>query len=165
MAKDWTLAVDNPRNSRLLRHLAGLSWRPLSTTFTPPDESHVDPYRELGCHPGAVRRVWDDFGSRLPVDCRCLIYGLPSLATPFSGLILAVAWGTNYVMQVPPEVPKVLASTQSDLMSYLISKFALDPSKEFGDTWILGMGLKDEPQWCRVVFDEDEQTCSHKLST
>ncbi|MGA2033266.1 MAG: hypothetical protein ABSG68_13490, partial [Thermoguttaceae bacterium] len=83
---------------------AGLRHTPNSHKFPPcirPVESPRDPYWNLGSHPEAVERVWDQLGSTLPEDCRCIVYGTPGLVAPRSGILIAKAFGTAYVLRVP----------------------------------------------------------------
>jgi hypothetical protein len=111
-----------------------------------------DPYREHGCHPDRVRRVWDQIGKELPCDCKCFIYGLPGLVTPTSGIILALAWGTNYILRVPKSAVAAALSANPDYMKYRISSFGVDPTAEFADDLILGSGIDFEPKWCLDAY-------------
>src|SRR5437870_12512694 len=66
-----------------------------------PPSSVKDPYRGCGSHPEIVERVWDQLGTELPQDCRCLLYRTPALVHPVSGVVLTVSYGTQYCIRLP----------------------------------------------------------------
>jgi hypothetical protein len=55
--------------------------------------------------------LWERLQKSLPVDCRCLVYGRVALIAPKSGVILAIAIGTFYLLQVPEGVAKLVSQT------------------------------------------------------
>ena len=59
-----------------------------------------DPYYQQGSHPDVVERIWDQIGSALPMDCRCLVYGSPALVHPTSGIIFVFSSGTVYYLRL-----------------------------------------------------------------
>ena len=88
------LDPSHPLNQQVLRHVKAVRQRN-QVPIAGPDE-HADPYMEAGSHPDIVARVWDQLGRSLPGDCRAMLYGGPALVDPHSGLIIALAYGTQY---------------------------------------------------------------------
>src|SRR5215207_8152737 len=80
--------VSHPLNKQVLEYLdrSSAKYKPL---INYPYEVK-DPYNNQGSHPEIVERVWDDINSKLPKDCRCLIYGTPALVHSDTGIILAI---------------------------------------------------------------------------
>ncbi|MCC6487462.1 MAG: hypothetical protein IT364_08170, partial [Candidatus Hydrogenedentes bacterium] len=72
---------------------------PAPPPLAAPNE-HPDPYMGAGSHPDIVERVWDVLGASLPRDCRALVYGTPALVHPAVGVVIALAYGTQYAIRV-----------------------------------------------------------------
>jgi len=66
-------------------------------------DSHPDPYLRAGSHPDIVSRVWETLGGALPADSRAIVYGTPALVHPKNGVVLALAYGTAYVIKIPDD--------------------------------------------------------------
>src|SRR5262249_11838971 len=100
-----------------------------------------------------LERVWDQLGPELPQDCRCLLYGTPSLVHPVSGVVLAVCYGTQYCLRLPKSV---LISTawregaRTSMMWTLGGRTNI--RKEFGRDWIFGCWSAKEIEWCQAVY-------------
>ena len=63
-----------PQNEPVLRHLTR------TPRDAPPFAAHdavFNPCERCNCHPDIVERIWDQIGTALPADCRCLIHGIP----------------------------------------------------------------------------------------
>ncbi len=147
------LNVDDPRN-------AGLHHGPNEHKFPPcirPVESPRDPYWNLGSHPEAVERVWDQLGSTLPQHCRCIVFGTPGLVAPRSGILLAKALGTAYILRIPMNaMDEVIQAGAITKMTWGKDRIA-DLKQDYGDDWIFGKYLKQEPEWLRAVYNVVEE--------
>ena len=55
---------------------------------------------QLGSHPDAVQRVWDNLDGVLPEDCRAIVYGTAVLVDPNSDVVFAMSYGTAYALRV-----------------------------------------------------------------
>src|SRR5687768_2651937 len=95
---DLKLDASHPMNKQVLTYL-GHSVEKNKPLNADPEEVK-DPYYEQGSHPEIVERVWDEINSKLPKDCRCLIYGTPVLVHPEAGIILAICCGTAYCIRL-----------------------------------------------------------------
>jgi hypothetical protein len=101
---------NHPLSTRLVEFLR--SRAPDVKPITPQTDAD-DPYYQAGAHPDIVEQVWDKIGAKLPVACRCLLYGVPVLVQPDSGIVLAMAMGTGYGCSFPkktshPHAPAVI---------------------------------------------------------
>jgi hypothetical protein len=146
------LDLDDLRN-------AGVHHAPNALKFPPclrPIECPRDPYMYLGSHPDIVERVWDQLGSILPQDCRCIVFSTPGLVTPRSGILLAKAFGTQYIIRIPRTAvaDAVQAGAKTKMtwgpnhVTYL--------TQDYGDDWIFGQWLKQEPDWLLAIYKSVE---------
>jgi hypothetical protein len=129
-----------------------------------PDQTWKNPYLQHGSRPETVEWVWDTLGSVLPVDCRCFLYGTPALVDPELGVVLAVAWGTTYFLQVPPAVAATAAQLSGALVQALTKKGFINVSQEFGREWVYGLFRKEELDWCRAVYKTLDDPSTNKPS-
>ena len=130
-----------------------------------PPSSAKDPYAGCGSHPEIVERVWDELGSVVPRDCRCLLYGTPALVHDRSGVVLAVSYGTQYGLRLPPgAIPKArLAKAWSTTIWSLGG--SMNIREEFGPDWVFGRWRPREAQWLKAVYqqfspDDSERTAA-----
>lgn len=150
------LAADDPRNTGVIRCQLARLGRDGVPAIAGPDSAGSTPYMSLGSHPDIVERVWE-LGAALPVDCRCVFYGTPALVTPVSGIVLAAAWGTAYLLRLPQEaVPLAIREGATTVMKWAGGS-RTDVSKEIGPDWVFGRWLKQEPQWCLDSFSSAER--------
>jgi len=116
-------------------------------------DSVPDPYLKQGSHPDVVMRVWDQLGTALPQDCRCLVCGTPALVQPASGIILAFCLGTQYCLRftslLMDEALKLGVKTSTTWSGGKIT----DAIQTFGADWIFGSWKKEELDWCRDVYE------------
>lgn len=124
---------------------------PNARPVTPAAEAH-DPYYEAGAHPDIVERVWDTLGARMPADSRCLLYGVPVLVQPDSGIVLAVAMGTGYAFRVPDE-EVAFARAEGYRTTWDVSPSSLDATRTFGSGWVFGQFDDREVRWCQMVYE------------
>lgn len=119
----------------------------------------ADPYMSLGTHPELVGRLWDELGSKLPRDCRWVVYGTPALVHPDSGVIFAFGGGTQtYAFRLPErERDAALAAGATSVHEYPaypelnIERSSLDLAV-IGKEWVFGGWHKGEEHWCLSAF-------------
>lgn len=140
---------EHPANAGVLRYLGKRGTdKPLSAT---PDSAR-DPYMGLGSHPDIVTRVWDELGKALPADCRCIVRGSPALVHPKSGVVLALAIGTQYGLRLPQaEIEQAVKQGAKTITTWAGGR-QTNIAEEFGPDWIFGGWFKDEPRWCQAVY-------------
>jgi hypothetical protein len=133
-------------NARLVDYFR--SQAPYLRPVTPKSEAG-DPYYEAGAHPEVVEDVWDKLAAKLPDESRCLLYGVPVIVQPDSGIVLAVAMGTGYFVRVPEED---MAAARSDgyLTTWSLTP-PFDATEVFGGDWVLGQSRLRESRWRRFM--------------
>jgi hypothetical protein len=147
----------HPLNERIVEYFRAQA--PYARPITPKGEAG-DPYSEAGAHPEIVERMWDIIGAQLAPGSQCLLYGVPVLVQPDSGIVLAVAMGTGYFVRVPDhEVAFALAEGYQT--TWNVSPSSVDATKSFGPGWVLGRFEDREARWCRMA---DEQFASAAAS-
>lgn len=140
------------RNTPVLRHF-GLD--PAARNSIAPWDIGPEPFMLAGSHPDVVDRLWNQLGAVLPQDCRCRVGHSPALAHPRTGLLIGVALGTRYALRLPEDTLHAalgLGATQCTVWS---GGSTLDLGTSFGKDWVFGAWLKDEPAWCRRIFDAE----------
>jgi hypothetical protein len=116
-----------------------------------------NPYWELGSHPEVVERVWDVLGARLRDDCRALIYGTPGLVDPGSGAVLAIAYGTSYVIRVPNR--RIEAAVEAGCKTEMSWSTGESTNIEgaFGRGWMFGCWNAQEVDWIAEALRDAQQ--------
>ena len=76
--------------------------------------------------------------------------------TPTAGIVLVAAWGTQYVLRLPQEVVTLAIGSGAKTITKWTGGGQTDVSKELGPDWVFGGWLKQEPQWCRALFERVE---------
>lgn len=122
---------------------------PLS--FQAPD-ALADPYMGAGCHPDIVTRVWRELGAPLPTDCRFIVGGRPGLVHPHSGVVFALALGTQYCLRLPPAVVPLALAAGAKTTTTWAGGAVLDLPAAFGPGWVFGGWSSKEPAWCAEAF-------------
>lgn len=139
------VALDRPENAGVLRYLGpgrGLGDLPVGEPADGADRLH------LGTHPLLVARLWDVLGATLPADGRCLLYGSPGLVDAGSGVVLAVAIGTQYALRLlPSDREAAIAAGAQTLHTFSTSGGTLDLAAVFGEDWVFGFNDQREPEW------------------
>lgn len=113
-----------------------------------------DPYYQQGSHPDVVERIWDQIGSSLPTDCRCLVYGSPALVHPTSGIVFVFSSGTVYYLRLTAKLINEAMKVGAKTYIKWTGGGDMDTQRDLGLDWILGGWLSDEIRWCRAVFEE-----------
>jgi hypothetical protein len=141
MASNTTLA----ENAGVLRYLAHGA-DPETAAFRRPGPE-VDTWR-LGAHPDIVEQLWTRLNAALPVDCRFLVADTAALVHPESGVILAVALGTQYALRLTGEA---LVAAQADgyetRHEFTTVGRTLDLDAAFGPGWVFGRNDEREGPW------------------
>ena len=117
-----------------------------------PEESTRDPYMSLGSHPDIVERIWKGIGAELDEDCRLIVCGTPALVQPITGIILAIALGTQYCLHLPIPLIQTALKAGAPTTTKWAGGRVTDVAKEFGEGWIFGKWLKDEISWCQEAY-------------
>lgn len=116
-----------------------------------PPHGHPDPYLQLGSHPDIVQRVWDDLGGALPADGRAIVYGTPALVDPRSGVVLAMAYGTAYVIRVPESLLEAAYKAGCQAERSWTTGGTTRIADEYGHGWVFGAWVQAEAEWLRAV--------------
>lgn len=138
-----------PENAGLLAYLAAR--KAYAPAFAPADAAE-DPYMGCGCHPDIVERLWDRIGAGLPTDCRGLVHGTPALVHAASGVALGICIGTQYALRLPGSLGEDAVTAGANTITTWSTGGTLDIRREFGDDWVFGAWLKEEPAWCAEAY-------------
>ena len=139
------LDLSHPLNAQVLRHIEQAKHRD-AVLISGPDD-HPDPYMEAGSHPDIVERIWDQLGRSLPVDCRAMLYGGPALVEPGSGVVIALAYGTQYVIRIPREYRAQALEAGCSIEQSWTTGGKTNAAEALGDDWVFGGYLADEAAW------------------
>ena len=139
---------EHPENDGVLRYLGGGD--PAAVMVErPPDD--VDTWR-LGAHPDLVEQLWTRLNAALPADCRFLVADTAALVEPESGLILAVALGTQYALRLTGEgLASALESGYETRHEFRTVGRTLDLAATFGAGWVFGGHDPREGEWLREM--------------
>jgi hypothetical protein len=110
------------------------------------------PYDSLGSHPDVVARVWDGLGKALPEDCRWIVCGTPGLVQPATGVLLALALGTQYALRLPGTLADEAVRRGWKTLTTWAGGTQLDTRGELGPEWVFGNYKPDELAWVRQAW-------------
>lgn len=147
--------LDDPRNTGVIRHFE----RRNELKFPPsmrPFECPRDPYMHLGSHPDIVERLWEGLAAILPQDCRCIVFGTPALVAPKTGIVLAQAYGTQYVLRIPHKSMNEALQAGAKTNMTWAGGHTTDLPHEYGSDWVFGCWSEQEPAWLLAVYDAAE---------
>ncbi len=144
------LDAAHPLNEGVLRFLAGRAPRKAPVA---PRDSMGDAYTRLGCHPEIVERIWDTLGSRLPADCRCLVYATPALVHPASGVVFAFAGGTAYRLRLAPRGYQEALQKGWKTVQHFTLGYTEDVGQNLGPDWVFGNWKVDEVRWILAIYE------------
>ena len=145
------LDESHPLNRQVLRHCSGR--RGQSPPVASPSD-HPDPYRELGSHPDVVERVWEQLGAALPAEARVIVYGTPALVHPEAGVVLAMAYGTQYAFRVPDDLIDEARQAGCETVHTWSTGAATDLEQELGRGWLFGNYDDREMQWLLKMYEQ-----------
>jgi hypothetical protein len=102
----------------------------------------------LGAHPDIVEHLWTRLNTALPLDGRFLVADTAALVHPDSGVILAVALGTQYAVRLTGG-RLAEASGAGFETSHRFSTVGrtLDLATTFGEGWVFGRYDPREGEW------------------
>lgn len=136
----------NPANAGVLRYLGGGD--PQAVTVNRPTPE-TDTWH-LGAHPDVVERLWTHLDAALAEDCRVLLNGGAALAHPDTGLILALALGTQYAIRLTDEgLQRALDAGYRTRHEFRTVGRTLDLAETLGPGWVFGRHAPDEGSWLR----------------
>ena len=142
--------ADHPLNARLVASKCGKGAGALDALE--PFDAEPDAYRERGSHPDVVERIWEELGRRLPVDCRAILFGSPALIEPASGVLIAKAFGTTYVMRLCTADVEAALSMGCTTTREWSDGQRTDLRNELGSDWVFGNWLDQESEWIKRTF-------------
>lgn len=117
-----------------------------------PYEPGPRPYLGMGSHPDIVTRVWDVLGAALPQDGRAIVFGAPSLVHAQRGIVLAMSFGTAYLLHLPPAIAaEAIARGYKTRETWSDGAFT-ELAETFGAGWVWGRWLDEEEAWLRAAF-------------
>ena len=134
-----------PENDGVLRYLGlGAPDQPV-VILRPP--STVDTWR-LGAHPDIVAHLWVRLNAALPNDCRFLVADTAALGDPESGLMLAMALGTQYAIRLTGAGLAVAEEAGYETThEFRTVGRTLDLVEAFGPGWVFGRYGDREGEW------------------
>ena len=140
--------LETPRNTGVLRYLESRNDQHAPLIAEP--TQNPDPYWYSGSHPEIVQRVWDGLGTVLPGTSRCMLYGTPALVSAHTGMVMAVALGTQYALRLSPERVEQALQRGARTSIRQASGAHWDIRQNFGPDWVFGTFEQIEAEWCRV---------------
>ncbi|HEX6140566.1 MAG TPA: hypothetical protein VF013_08915 [Candidatus Limnocylindria bacterium] len=135
----------HPGNQGVLRYLAqGGDPAQVAVAVAPDD---VDTWR-LGAHPDVVEWLWARLNGVLPADARFLVGDTAALVDPSSGLIVALALGTQYALRLGPRaLGEARDAGYATLHEFTTVGRTLDLPATFGTGWVFGRHDAREAGW------------------
>lgn len=142
----WVECNDLSWNAGLLRYLGRADAQRVPVARPSRD---TDRWR-LGAHPDIVQHLWERLNGGLPADSRFLLADTAALVDPVSGLILAVALGTQYALRLSGEgLLAALEAGHETSHEFATVGRTLDLGATFGRGWVFGRYDPREPEWLR----------------
>lgn len=102
-----------------------------------------------------VTRIWDDINVALPADCRTLVYGNPALAQPRTHMLLAVTFGTQYIVRASERaIREGLPANATTVFRWSNNKTT--DLADFGPDWFFGKWRREELTWCAENYLQND---------
>jgi hypothetical protein len=152
------LDEEHPDNRLLIEYCR--SRKPKALPLAPP-ESNPHAYLNLGSHPDIVERIWDGLNAHLPQDCRAIVYGSPVLVHPGAGIVIAMGYGTSYVLRVPEAFIGAALALGCTARHTWSGGASTDIAGQFGNGWLFGNWLREEAQWLAATFAQVAKAAPH----
>jgi hypothetical protein len=125
-----------------------------SEAWLSPASSLGNSSHRSGSHPEIVEYLWDSLAPGLPVDCRALVCGRPSLVAPRRKVIFAVPLGTEYGLRLPPAQFALARAAGAEVVHhYTTVGVTLNLAERFGPNWVFGVFDRREPEWCVAALE------------
>jgi hypothetical protein len=138
---DASRVTEQPVNAGVLQYLA-----PRSATVARPTPA-TDTWR-LGAHPDIVEQLWTRLNAALPADCRFLVADTATLVDPTSGVILALALGTQYAIRLSGDGLGAARSAGFETShEFATVSRTLDLAATLGHGWVFGRHDAREGEW------------------
>lgn len=132
-------------NEGVLRYLGRGSDPEGVVVERPPGD--VDTWR-LGAHPDIVEQLWTRLNAALASDARFLVADTAALVDPNTGLVLAVALGTQYAIRLTGAgLTAAEAAGYESIHEFRTVGRRLDLAAAFGPGWVFGRYDDREPGW------------------
>jgi hypothetical protein len=131
---------------------------------TSPDDPTRNYYWEAGAHPEIVARVWDQLGENLPGRSRVLVFGTPALVHQESGVVLAFALGTEYVVRLPRRIWREARPAGLRTVAKWAGGAITDIEHECGEDWVFGSYATDEIAWCEEAFRDCGRSAGYAVA-
>ena len=142
--------IKQPHNEQVLRYL---SRRKDVEPEVTPREDVMRAYDRCGSHPDVVARIWDEIGSMLPPQSLCLVYGTPAIIHVQTGVILAIAIGTQYVLRLPGGLAAEAITVGAKTRTVWAGGSEMDTRRDLGEDWVFGAWLREELGWCTKAYE------------
>jgi hypothetical protein len=134
-----------PENAGVLRYLAQGADPGAVVVEAPPAE--VNRWR-LGAHPDVVDWLWDELNAAIPGDGRRLVAATAALVDPASGLIVAIALGTQYAIRLAGDaLAEAEAAGFTSVHHFRTVDRTLDLAATYGPGWVFGKMDAREKDW------------------
>ena len=144
----------HPKNKVALSHLRNHMHPPLISEPVVGSDDYSYAYREAGSHPDIIEYLWEKVNGMLSIDCRAIVYGSPVLVNPHKGLLIALAYGTQYAIRIPDS--KYMEALQAGCRTK--NKWSngdiTDIEKEMGEGWVFGCWADEESKWLEILLEE-----------
>ena len=147
----------HPRNQLVIEHLRARSVErgEYDAPLIALPKSHPNPYWEAGCHPEIVDLLWGPLNAALPTDGRALVCGTPALVHPGAGVVLALGYGTAYVLRLPLDVLPRALSRGWRVERQWTAEHRTHVEEALGAGWVFGRyTASEERAWLRRTYDE-----------
>ncbi|HET9003958.1 MAG TPA: hypothetical protein VFN39_08145 [Gemmatimonadaceae bacterium] len=161
---DPRLPLEHPANAGILRYLRSVDRATDGVAADPQRESCSpaavpEPHLRLGSHPDVISQFWGAIGDKLPESCAWVVYNMPVLAHPHTGVIFGYSLGMKYVLRLPPPVFQVALRTGLKRVIHFRGTpssgqppWTLDLGR-IGPDWCFGAYRAEEAGWCLAAFD------------
>lgn len=144
------MKLAHPMNAAVIAYLTRTKRD--SPEYATPDQ-FSDAYHRAGCHPEIVERLWDELGTVLPIDSRCLVYGIPALVIPENGIIIGLGMGTKYGLRLPGNLAQEALYAGAQASTKWSTGETMSIGQDLGPDWVFGAWLKSELNWCKSACD------------
>lgn len=146
--------IDIPENKRVIEFLTREGNSPL---LTAPQAAGLDPYTELGSHPDVVEWLWDYLGAGLGPSAKQIVCGVPALVEPNSAQIIALAYGTQYVIWLGRASRPEARQAEYETKHSWSDGRSTDLGSDLGQGWYFGRWSQIESEWLGIAPSDNER--------
>jgi hypothetical protein len=112
-----------------------------------------NPLTKTETHPEVGERLWDELAASLPVDCRWIVCGAPTLVHPQAGVVFGVAIGMAYCLCLTDADMERALKAGASTETRWSNGSTLDLASQFGPGWVFGSWQQAELEWCRAEYE------------